>query len=70
MHRCAAYLDRADRVQCADRRLERFQVTVLVGEHAELRCLPVRAGRDTQADAGMDVLLAGLEPRVALRLCA
>ena len=42
--------------------LERFEEPVLVRKHAKL------AGLDTNADAGRDVVLCALEPRVALGL--
>ena len=59
-----ADLDGDDGVQDADGGLEGLEVDVLVGEHAE------EAGVDTEADTGVDVLLRGLEPRVALSLKA
>lgn len=58
----AADLDGDDGVEGADGGLKGREEVVLVGEDAEV------AGLDAQTDAGGDVLLGRLEPRVALRL--
>ena len=51
MDRGAADLDGNDGVEDADGGLEGLEVTVLVGENAEV------VVRDAEADAGVDVLL-------------
>ena len=62
MHRGAADLDGDDGVEDADGGLEGLQVLVLVWEHTEVVVV------HSKADAGMDILLRGLEPGVALGL--
>ena len=58
----ASELDCHDGVQEADRGLEGLEMRVLVREDTEHPSI------DAQADAGVDVLLRGLEPGVALGL--
>ena len=61
---CAADLDRDDGVEDAHGGLEGLEVGVVVGEDAEATTT------DPETDTGVDVLLGGLEPGVALRLWA
>lgn len=56
------YLDSNERIESADRELERLEEAILVREHTEL------ARRDTKADAGMYVLGRRLEPSIPLGL--
>ena len=58
----SAYLDGNEWIQGPDRELKGLEEAVLVGEHTEL------ASRDTQANAGMNVLSRRLEPSVPLGL--
>lgn len=62
MHSCAPDLDGDDGVEDADSGLEGLEVAVLIGEDAE-----VVVG-NAEADAGVNVLLGGLEPCVTLCL--
>ena len=62
MDRGAADLDGDDGVEDADGGLEGDEVAVLVGEDAEV------VVRHAETHSGVDVLLRGLEPRLALCL--
>ena len=58
VNRSAAYFHGGERVQYFDSTLKRLKVWVLVRKHAES---PLG---DTEANAGMNVLLCGLEPSI------
>ena len=62
MNSGTADLDRDDGVQRAHGCLEWLEVGVVVGEDAEATTT------DPETDTGVDVLLGGLEPGIALRL--
>ena len=62
MDGCAAQLDRRDGIKGADGRLEGLEVAVLVGEDTEATRVYAKA------DAGVHVLLGGLEPGIPLSL--
>ena len=62
MYARTSYFDGDDRVQSANGRFERFEVAILVRKDTKVAIV------DSKTNAGVDVFLRRLEPRVTLSL--